>query len=109
MKNEYNMKKRITITVLSVTAVCLAGGLFWYMGTLGNTQPPAVQTESQPEPTVTVPEIAPESMGEAGTVDGNYNRPGNFSCAGNSSRVEARIHQRGTHGDSRCKNKTISG
>ena len=69
MKNEYNMKKRITITVLSVTAVCLAGGLFWYMGTLGNTQPPAVQTESQPEPTVTVPEIAPESMGEAGTVE----------------------------------------
>ena len=63
MKNEYNKKKRITIITLSALAVCLAVGLFWYMGTLGNTQPPAAQTESQPEPepSVTVPEIKPES------------------------------------------------
>lgn len=69
MKNEYNKKKRIIITALSVAAVCLAGGLFWYMGTLGNTQPPAAQTESQPEPepTVTVPEIKPESTTEPNT------------------------------------------
>lgn len=66
MKNEYNKKKRITITALSVTAVCLAGGLFWYMGTLGNTQSPVAQAQSQPEPetTVTVPEIKPESIAE---------------------------------------------
>ena len=64
MKNEYNKKKRITITVLSVVAVCLAGGLFWYMGTMGNTQPPAVQTESQPEPEpiITVQRIKPETV-----------------------------------------------
>lgn len=63
MKNEYNKKKRITIITLSALAVCLAVGLFWYMGTLGNTQPPVAQTESQPEPepSVTVPEIKPES------------------------------------------------
>ena len=63
MKNEYNKKKRITIITLSALTVCLAVGLFWYMGTLGNTQPPAAQTESQPEPepSVTVPEIKPES------------------------------------------------
>ena len=69
MKNEYNKKKRIAITALSVVAICLAGGLFWYMGTLGNTQPPAAQTESQsePEPTVTVPEIKPESTTEPNT------------------------------------------
>lgn len=66
MKNEYNKKKRIAIITLSALAVCLAGGLFWYMGTLGNTQPPVVQTESQTEPeqTVTVPEIKPESTQE---------------------------------------------
>lgn len=63
MKNEYNKKKRITIIALSIAAVCLAGGLFWYMGALGNTQPPVSPVESQPvtEPTVTVPEIKPES------------------------------------------------
>lgn len=66
MKNEYNKKKRIAIITLSALAVCLVGGLFWYMGTLGNTQPPVVQTESQTEPeqTVTVPEIKPESTQE---------------------------------------------
>lgn len=70
MKNEYNKKKRIAIITLSALAVCLAGGLFWYMGTLGNTQPPTVQTESQTEPeqTVTVPEIKPESTQEPSTT-----------------------------------------
>ena len=70
MKNDYNKKKRITIITLSAVAVCLAGGLFWYMGTLGNTQPPVVQTESQPvtEPTVTVPQIKPESTTEPSTT-----------------------------------------
>lgn len=48
MKNEYNKKKRITIITLSALAVCLAAGLFWYMGTLGNTQPPAAQFITQP-------------------------------------------------------------
>lgn len=70
MKNEYNKKKRIAIITLSALAVCLAGGLFWYMGTLGNTQPPVAQTESQTEPeqTVTVPEIKPESTQEPSTT-----------------------------------------
>lgn len=70
MKNEYNKKKRIAIITLSALVVCLAGGLFWYMGTLGNTQPPVVQTESQTEPeqTVTVPEIKPESIQEPSTT-----------------------------------------
>ena len=70
MKNEYNKKKRITIIALSAVAVCLAGGLFWYMGTLGNTQPPVSQTESQPviESTVTVPGIKPERTEESSTA-----------------------------------------
>lgn len=70
MKSDYNKKKRITIITLTAVAVCLAGGLFWYMGTLGNTQPPVVQTESQPvtEPTVTVPQIKPESTTEPSTT-----------------------------------------
>lgn len=66
MKNDYNKKKRIAIVTLSILAVCLAGGLFWYMGTLGNTQPPVAQMESQPEreTTVAVPEIKPEGTAE---------------------------------------------
>lgn len=70
MKNDYNKKKRITIITLSALAVCLAVGLFWHMGTMGNTQPPVAQTESQPEPeqSVTVPEIKPETMRESSTA-----------------------------------------
>ena len=71
MKNDYNKKKRITIIALSAVAVCLAGGLFWYMGTLGNTQQPVAQTESQPEtePVVTVPELKLESVTEPSTTE----------------------------------------
>lgn len=93
MKNEYNKKKRITIIALSALAVCLAAGLFWYMGTLGNTQPPAAQTESQPEPepSVTVPEIKPEStkqptVAEQGTTKPDTSEPETTSApkTGNS-------------------------
>ncbi len=70
MKNEYNKKKRITIILLAAVAVCLAGGLFWYMGTLGNTQPSVSLAENQleTETTVTVPEIQPETTSEPETV-----------------------------------------
>lgn len=66
MKNDYNKKKRIAIVILSVLAVCLAACLFWYMGTLGNTEPPVTQAESQTEPetTVAVPETRPEDTAE---------------------------------------------
>lgn len=49
MNKNYNSKKRITIAMLSVLAVCLAGGLAWYTGLMGK---PAVE----PEGLVTVPE-----------------------------------------------------
>ena len=67
MKNEYNKKKRIAIILLSAVAVCLAGGLLWYMGTLGNPQPSVPLTENQleTEPTVTVPEIQLEATAES--------------------------------------------
>ena len=68
MKNDYTKKKRITIIALSAVAVCLVGGLIWYMGTLGNTQSPTSPTESQPETetSITVQEIKPESTPETG-------------------------------------------
>lgn len=69
MKNDYNKKKRIVIITLSVLAVCLAGGLFWYMGTLGNTQPPVSQAEVQTEQesVVPVPDIRPERIAKPST------------------------------------------
>ena len=72
MNKDYNKKKKATIIALSLAAICLAGGLFYYMGTLDNSAPPASQTESQPssEVTVTVPELKPE-----GTVSTD-NTPG---------------------------------
>lgn len=62
MNQEYNKKKKVTIIALSLAAICLAGGLFYYMGTLDNAKPPVSQTESQPssEVQVIVPEIKPE-------------------------------------------------
>lgn len=62
MNKEYNKKKKVTIIVLSLAAICLAGGLFYYMGTLDNAEPPVAQTESQPdtEAEVVVPEIKTE-------------------------------------------------
>ena len=70
MKNDYNQKKRITIILLAVVAVCLAGGLFWYMGTLGSTQPPVALAENQTEtePTVTIPESQPDRTSKPETV-----------------------------------------
>lgn len=66
MKNEYNKEKRIAIITLSVLAISLVGGLFWYLGTLGKNQRPVVQTESQTEQesTVTISEIKPENAVE---------------------------------------------
>lgn len=43
MKNDYNQKKRFTIIVLSFAMMCIAGSLFWYMGTQKESQ---INTES---------------------------------------------------------------
>ena len=73
MNQEYNKKKKVTIIALSLAAFCLAGGLFYYMGTLDNSKPPASQTESQPssEVTVTVPEIKPEGTVSTDSTTGS--------------------------------------
>ena len=70
MNKEYNKKKKITIIALSLAAICLAGGLFYYMGTLDNAEPPVSQTESQPDTKaeVIVPEIKPESTTSANSI-----------------------------------------
>ncbi|MEG1570960.1 MAG: DUF6550 family protein [Clostridia bacterium] len=61
MKKDYNTKKKATIIALSLTAVCLAGGLFYYVSTLGGGEPPTTPVESQPttESQIVVPEIKP--------------------------------------------------
>ena len=70
MNKEYNKKKKITIITLSLAAICFAGGLFYYMGTLDNAEPPVSQTESQPDTKaeVIVPEIKPESTTSANSI-----------------------------------------
>ena len=35
MNKNYKNKKRVTIIILSVLAVCLFTGLVWYVGTMG--------------------------------------------------------------------------
>ena len=73
MNQEYNKKKKVTIIALSLAAICLVGGLFYYMGTLDNSAPPASQTESQPssEVTVTVPELKPEGTVSTDSTTGS--------------------------------------
>ena len=58
MNKNYKNKKRVTIIILSVLAVCLAAGLVWYVGTMGKAELPLVEPEALgTETTVTVPEI----------------------------------------------------
>lgn len=70
MNKEYNKKKKITIIVLSLAAICLAGGLFYYMGTLNNIESPVSQTESQPDTKteVNVPEIKTEDTTSSNSI-----------------------------------------
>ena len=58
MNKNYKNKKRVTIIILSVLAVCLFAGLIWYVGTMGKAELPLVEPEALgTETTVTVPEI----------------------------------------------------
>ena len=58
MNKNYKNKKRITIIILLVLAVCLAAGLVWYVGTMGKAELPLVEPEvPETETTVTVPKI----------------------------------------------------
>ena len=58
MNKNYKNKKRVTIIILSVLAICLAAGLVWYVGTMGKAELPLVEPEvPETETTVTVPEI----------------------------------------------------
>lgn len=76
MKKDYNTKKKATIIALSLTAVCLATGLFYYVGTLGNDEIPATPMESQPttESLIDVPKIKPDgtqsSTDNSGAING---------------------------------------
>lgn len=59
MKKEYDKKKKLVILILAVVAVCLAGGLCFYLIKIGtpkeSEKEPVQQTTEQME--VTVPEI----------------------------------------------------
>ena len=58
MNKNYKNKKRVTIVILSVLAVCLFAGLVWYVGTMGKAALPLVEPEApETETTVTVPKI----------------------------------------------------
>ena len=77
MNKNYKNKKRVTIVILSVLAVCLFAGLVWYVGTMGKAELPLVEPEAmEPETTVTVPEIdttetmEPEKEPESGPEQG---------------------------------------
>ncbi len=65
MDKQYNKKKQITIIILTVLTLCLAGGLFWYMDAVKKQREvPAMQDVVQePEDEVTVPEIDQEEPG----------------------------------------------
>jgi len=76
MKN-YNKKKIITISVLAVVAVFLAGGLWLYMDSMGNNEPAAIISDdpTQEPDGSEAPEIKiPLSSGQdtqAGETKGN--------------------------------------
>lgn len=63
MNKDYNQKKKMAVMGLSVLAVCLAGGLFYYVSKLGSNKPivTTAQGEVETETEITVPEIIPET------------------------------------------------
>ena len=61
MKKDYNTKKKAAIAALSIVAVCLAGGLFYYTGTMGGQpQEAPVESTAPVETQVVMPEITTE-------------------------------------------------
>lgn len=65
MKKSYTAKKKAVIAALSLVALCIAGGLIYYISNMGG-QPPEIPVESTP-PTkveVIVPELKPETTPE---------------------------------------------
>ncbi len=77
MNKNYKNKKRVTIIILSVLAVCLFADLIWYVGTMGKAELPLVEPEAPgTETTVTVLEIdatgtvEPEKEPESGPEQG---------------------------------------
>lgn len=71
MKKDYNSKKKATIAALSLVAVCLVVGLFYFVGNMGNEPP--LPTESKPpiETEVIVPEIKTDVKPESTPTEGN--------------------------------------
>jgi len=63
VNKDYNQKKKMAVIGLSVLAVCLAGGLFYYVSKLSNNKPTVtiVQSEVETAAEITVPEIVPET------------------------------------------------
>ncbi|WP_312430992.1 DUF6550 family protein [Lacrimispora sp.] len=58
MKKDYSTKKKTAIAVLSIVAICLAGGLFYYINTMGIQQAELPAESTPPAQTkVVVPEI----------------------------------------------------
>lgn len=72
MKKDYRTKKKAAIAALSIVAVCLAGALFYYIGTMGG-QPQETPVESKPpvESQVVVPEIKPEATPKTTPTESN--------------------------------------
>lgn len=70
MKKDYSTKKKAAIAALSIVAVCLAGGLFYYTSTMGGQpQEPPVESKVPVEKQVVVPEIKPETTPKTAQTD----------------------------------------
>ncbi|WFR59175.1 hypothetical protein QA584_08845 [Anaerocolumna sp. AGMB13025] len=72
MKKDYSTKKKAAIAALSIVAVCLAGGLFYYIGTMGGQpQETPVESTAPVESQVVVPEIKPEATPKIAQTESN--------------------------------------
>ena len=70
MKKDYTTKKKAVIAALSLVAVCLAGGLFYYIGTMGGqSQETPVANTAPVETQIVVPEITPEATPKPAQTD----------------------------------------
>lgn len=94
MKKDYSTKKKAAIAALSIVAVCLAGGLFYYTSTMGGQpQETPVESTAPVETQVIVPEIKPEAtpkveQAESSTSEAGASEPSKETTAPASSNTQ---------------------
>ncbi len=113
MKKDYSTKKKAAIAALSIVAVCLAGGLFYYTGTMGGQpQETPVESTAPVESQVVVPEIKPEvtpktTQTESNTSEAAPSEPSQETAAPASSETQDATQSKPSDGKPKSPSEAV--